>query len=78
MERAVLFFDIDGTILSEYTRTVPESAVTALKAAQAAEPMRSSEGIFQGYGLRIHFKETGHPEGTGLCVRRQRQRPAYV
>lgn len=41
MERAVLFFDIDGTILSEYTRTVTESAVTALKAAQAAEPMRS-------------------------------------
>lgn len=36
MERAVLFFDIDGTILSEITRTVPESAVTALKAAQAA------------------------------------------
>ena len=30
MERSVLFFDIDGTVLSEITRQVPESAVRAL------------------------------------------------
>ena len=29
-----LFFDIDGTVLSEITRQVPESAVRAFKAAQ--------------------------------------------
>lgn len=34
MERSVLFFDIDGTVLSEITRQVPESAVRAFKAAQ--------------------------------------------
>ena len=35
MERAVLFFDIDGTILSEITREIPKDAIEALKAAQA-------------------------------------------
>ena len=34
MERAVLFFDIDGTVLSENTKEVPESAVRAMRAAQ--------------------------------------------
>lgn len=34
MERSVLFFDIDGTVLSEVTGQVPESAVRAFKAAQ--------------------------------------------
>ena len=34
MERSVLFFDIDGTILSEVTKTVPESAYSALRAAK--------------------------------------------
>ena len=34
MERAVLFFDIDGTLLSEVTRTIPESAVHALEEAR--------------------------------------------
>ena len=36
MEKAVLFFDIDGTILSEKTRTIPQSAVTALQMAKKA------------------------------------------
>ena len=36
MEKSVLFFDIDGTILSEITREIPEDAARALKAAQAA------------------------------------------
>ena len=34
MEKSVLFFDIDGTILSEITRTVPDSAVSAIREAQ--------------------------------------------
>lgn len=36
MEKAVLFFDIDGTILSEKTRSIPESAVNALQRAKKA------------------------------------------
>lgn len=36
MEKAILFFDIDGTILSEKTRKIPESAVTALQLAKKA------------------------------------------
>ena len=29
MERAILFFDIDGTVLSEVTKEVPQSAIEA-------------------------------------------------
>ena len=32
--RKALFFDIDGTLLSEVTHTVPESAKLALKKAR--------------------------------------------
>lgn len=35
MKRAVLFFDIDGTLLSEITKSIPQSALDAL--AQAKE-----------------------------------------
>lgn len=34
MSKKVLFFDIDGTLFSEVTRTVPESTKKALKAAR--------------------------------------------
>lgn len=34
MEKSVLFFDIDGTILSEITKEVPKSTVDALKKAK--------------------------------------------
>lgn len=34
MSRKVLFFDIDGTLLSEVTKTVPESTKEALRAAR--------------------------------------------
>ncbi|HJD47796.1 MAG TPA: Cof-type HAD-IIB family hydrolase [Candidatus Mediterraneibacter norfolkensis] len=34
MERAVLFFDIDGTVISDDTKMVPESAIIALREAQ--------------------------------------------
>lgn len=36
MEKSVLFFDIDGTLLSENTGKIPDSAVRALAAAQRA------------------------------------------
>ena len=36
LDRAVLFFDIDGTVLSEITKEVPVSAINAMKAAQQA------------------------------------------
>lgn len=36
MEKAALFFDIDGTILSEITREIPQSALNAIRAAKAA------------------------------------------
>lgn len=36
MDQAALFFDIDGTILSEITNKVPKSAIQALRAAQEA------------------------------------------
>ena len=34
MKQKVLFFDIDGTLLSEKTHTVPQSAKEALKKAK--------------------------------------------
>ena len=34
MKKAALFFDIDGTILSEKTKEIPASAIEALKAAK--------------------------------------------
>ena len=37
MERAILFFDIDGTVLSEVTKEVPQSAIEAMEKARAAE-----------------------------------------
>lgn len=36
MEKAVLFFDIDGTLLSEVTKEIPDSAVEALRRAKDA------------------------------------------
>lgn len=36
MKKSVLFFDIDGTILSEITKKIPESAVDALMKAKSA------------------------------------------
>lgn len=36
MDRKALFFDIDGTLLSEYTKEIPKSAVLALQKAREA------------------------------------------
>ena len=36
MERAALFLDIDGTILSEITKEIPQSALDAMRAAKRA------------------------------------------
>lgn len=35
MQPQLLFFDIDGTLLSNYTHQIPESAITAIRQAQA-------------------------------------------
>ena len=35
MERKALFFDVDGTLFSEITRAVPESAVRAVQKARS-------------------------------------------
>ena len=35
MERAILFFDIDGTVLSEVTKEVPQSAESTSGRASA-------------------------------------------
>ena len=39
MERSILFFDIDGTLLSEITRQIPNSAAEALQRAKKAGHM---------------------------------------
>ena len=36
MEKVVLFFDIDGTLLSEVTKEIPDSAAEALRRAKDA------------------------------------------
>ena len=36
MERAILFFDIDGTVLSEVTKEVPQSAVESTSGRASA------------------------------------------
>jgi len=46
MKKAALFFDIDGTLLSEKTRRVPDSAKEALKQAR---------GTFGGAEKRTSF-----------------------
>ncbi|MDO4268408.1 MAG: HAD family hydrolase [Eubacteriales bacterium] len=50
MNRRALFFDIDGTLLSEITRQVPESAREALKQARALG--------------HLVFVNTGRPRGS--------------
>ena len=44
MDRAVLFFDIDGTVLSEITKEVPVSAINAMKAAHWQDDLQYSAG----------------------------------
>ena len=54
MERAILFFDIDGTVLSEVTKEVPQSAIEAMEKARA-----------EGHLL---FINTGRTNLMGICV----------
>ena len=39
MKRAVLFFDIDGTLLSEVTKKIPDSAAESVRRAKKAGHM---------------------------------------
>lgn len=53
MSRKALFFDVDGTLLSEITRTVPESAVRAL-----SETRKKGNLVFINSGrVWCHFLE---------------------
>ena len=53
MSRKALFFDVDGTLLSEITRTVPESAVRAL-----SETRKKGNLVFINSGrVWCHFME---------------------
>ena len=71
MEKSVLFFDIDGTILSEITREIPEDAARALKAAQAAGHL-----LFINTGRTVcsvpaeirRLKFDGYLCGCGTCI----------
>lgn len=63
MKKAALFFDIDGTILSEKTKEIPASAIEALKAAKekghllfintgrtmCSIPAELKQSLFDGY-----------------------------
>ena len=56
MNRKALFFDIDGTLLSEITRTVPESAVRAL-----SETRKKGNLVFINSGrVWCHLGEIKH------------------
>lgn len=71
MERSVLFFDIDGTLLSEITGKIPKSAVEALKAAKKAGHL-----LFINTGRTISslpaeirsFPFDGFLCGCGTCI----------
>lgn len=53
MSRKALFFDVDGTLLSEITRTVPKSAVRAL-----SETRKKGNLVFINSGrVWCHFQE---------------------
>lgn len=56
MSRKALFFDVDGTLLSEITRTVPESAVRAL-----SETRKKGNLVFINSGrVWCHLGEIKH------------------
>ena len=59
MERAILFFDIDGTVLSEVTKEVPQSAIEAMEKARA-----------EGHLLFINTGRTicSIPTEVSICV----------
>lgn len=52
MNRKALFFDVDGTLLSEITRKIPESALLAL-----AEARRNGDLVFINSGRTYSFLE---------------------
>ena len=71
MKRKALFFDVDGTLLSEITHQVPESAKRAL-----SETRKMGNLVFinsgRGYGfLRDIERQVEHDGclcGCGTCV----------
>ena len=71
MERSVLFFDIDGTLLSENTGEIPDSAIRALDAARNAGHL-----LFINTGRTIcsvpaeirRYPFDGYLCGCGTCI----------
>ena len=48
MDRSVLFFDIDGTLLSEITYEIPWSALEALnKARKAGQDVYKRQAVYR-------------------------------
>lgn len=71
MKRKALFFDVDGTLLSEITHTIPESALRALEASR-----RAGNLVFVNSGRTYAFLQDieamvecdGLLCGCGTCV----------
>lgn len=71
MRRKALFFDVDGTLLSEITHTIPESALRALEASR-----RAGNLVFVNSGRTYAFLQDieamvecdGLLCGCGTCV----------
>lgn len=71
MNRKALFFDVDGTLLSEITRTVPESAVRALSEARRLGHLVfiNSGRVYCHIGAIKRLVEAdGYLCGCGTCV----------
>ena len=71
MKKSVLFFDIDGTLLSEKTGKIPESAVQALqeRLVELGYLDDTADGIFGGNtanAIRAAQEQAGM-ESTGVA-----------
>lgn len=71
MDRKALFFDVDGTLLSEITRTVPESAVKALSEARKKGHLVfiNSGRVYSHIGrIKEMVEADGYLCGCGTCI----------
>ena len=71
MNRKALFFDVDGTLLSEVTRKVPKSAVAALAEARKKGHLVfiNSGRVYSHLGpIREMVEADGYLCGCGTCI----------
>ena len=87
MKKAALFFDIDGTILSEKTKEIPKSAIETLLAAQkkghllfintgrtmCSIPAQLKQFMFDGYLCGCGTYLTYHDEETPAQCRKVKE-----